>query len=234
MPRSRMIKPEFWDDEKLSTVSRDARLTFVGLWTYADDYGVVKGNALWLKNHIFSYDDIKVNQFEGWLKELEKIGCISPFTADNEKFYYISHFLKHQTINHPSKRLYPEPPQEITNTLPEDSRSTPVVLPFETKTETETETETETYTRARKPRNTLPTLEDVKTYCRERKNLIDPEKWFDHYTSNGWKVGKNPMKDWKAAVRTWEKSNGNATGPPSAPRTKEKWEQILDGEITTW
>ena len=50
-----------------------------------------------------------------------------------------------------------------------------------------------------------PTLEEVKEYCSERGNKVDPERWFDYYTSNGWKVGKNPMKDWKAAVRTWER-----------------------------
>ena len=53
--------------------------------------------------------------------------------------------------------------------------------------------------------NKHPTLEDVKVYCSERKNKVDPERWYDYYTSNGWKVGKNPMKDWKAAVRTWER-----------------------------
>ena len=50
-----------------------------------------------------------------------------------------------------------------------------------------------------------PTLEEVKEYCFERGNKVDPERWFDYYTSNGWRVGKNPMKDWKAAVRTWER-----------------------------
>lgn len=51
-----------------------------------------------------------------------------------------------------------------------------------------------------------PTIEEVRTYCQERKNTIDAEAFVDYYTSNGWKVGgKSPMKDWKAAVRTWEK-----------------------------
>lgn len=57
-----------------------------------------------------------------------------------------------------------------------------------------------------------PTLEEVKAYCLERKNNVDPERFIDYYTSNGWLVGKTKMKDWKAAVRTWEKngySNGN-------------------------
>lgn len=49
-----------------------------------------------------------------------------------------------------------------------------------------------------------PTLEQVREYCNERGNSIDPQRFIDYYESNGWKVGKNPMKDWKAAVRTWE------------------------------
>lgn len=52
-----------------------------------------------------------------------------------------------------------------------------------------------------------PTLEEVKAYCTERNNAVDPQHFIDYYTANGWKVGKNAMKDWKAAVRTWE-SNG--------------------------
>lgn len=50
-----------------------------------------------------------------------------------------------------------------------------------------------------------PSLDEVTEYCRERQNSVDPEAWFNHYTSNGWKVGKNKMVDWRAAVRTWEK-----------------------------
>jgi len=51
---------------------------------------------------------------------------------------------------------------------------------------------------------TPPTIEQVQKYCAERKNNVSPQKWFDHYISNGWMVGKTKMKDWKAAVRTWE------------------------------
>lgn len=59
-----------------------------------------------------------------------------------------------------------------------------------------------------KPKHfTKPTLEEVQQYCSERNNNVNPNKWLDYYESNGWKVGKNPMKDWKACVRTWENSN---------------------------
>ena len=54
-----------------------------------------------------------------------------------------------------------------------------------------------------------PTLDEVKAYCDERKNNVDAERFVNYYESNGWMVGKSKMKDWKAAVRTWEKNNYN-------------------------
>lgn len=56
-------------------------------------------------------------------------------------------------------------------------------------------------------RFTPPTLDEVSAYCVERKNGVDPQRFIDYYSSNGWMVGKNKMKDWKAAVRTWERNN---------------------------
>ena len=50
-----------------------------------------------------------------------------------------------------------------------------------------------------------PTLDEVKQYCEERKNNIDPMAFIDFYSSKGWMIGKNRMEDWKAAVRTWER-----------------------------
>ena len=58
-------------------------------------------------------------------------------------------------------------------------------------------------------RFTKPTLEQVKQYCIERNNNVDCDRFVNYYESNGWKVGKSPMKDWKAAVRNWERSNFN-------------------------
>lgn len=52
-----------------------------------------------------------------------------------------------------------------------------------------------------------PTVEEVREYCLERKNNVNPEKFVDFYESKDWYIGKNKMKDWKAAVRTWERGN---------------------------
>lgn len=52
-----------------------------------------------------------------------------------------------------------------------------------------------------------PTLEEVSEYCKERGNKVDHQKFVDFYTMKGWMVGKNKMKDWRAAVRTWERED---------------------------
>jgi uncharacterized protein YdaU (DUF1376 family) len=62
-------------------------------------------------------------------------------------------------------------------------------------------------TRPGNGRFTPPTLDDVSDYCKARENRVDPIKFHAHYTANGWRVGKNPMKNWKAAIVTWERNN---------------------------
>lgn len=59
---------------------------------------------------------------------------------------------------------------------------------------------------------TPPTVEEVARYCAERHNSVDPETFINYYQSNGWMVGRNKMKDWKAAVRTWEKRSKENSG----------------------
>ena len=69
-----------------------------------------------------------------------------------------------------------------------------------------------------------PTFDEVNNYCLERNNNIDAEAFIDFYESKNFMIGKNKMKDWKAAVRTWEKREAKK------PKTKSK----LDAQINAW
>lgn len=62
-----------------------------------------------------------------------------------------------------------------------------------------------------------PSVDEVRSYCLERHNRIDAEQFVDYYESKGWRVGHNPMKDWKACVRTWERKRafGKRNDDPS-------------------
>jgi len=64
-----------------------------------------------------------------------------------------------------------------------------------------------------------PTVADVAAYCGERQNAVDPQAFVDFYESKGWKIGNQPMKNWKAAVRTWERSANGITGRNHQPAT---------------
>lgn len=61
-------------------------------------------------------------------------------------------------------------------------------------------------TTTKRKRFEKPTLSQITQYCLERNNNVNAEQFYDYYESNGWKVGKNAMKDWKACVRTWERN----------------------------
>ena len=125
-----MIKTEFWDDQKLAIISRDARLTYIALWNFSDDYGVVKGHHAWLKNNIYPYDEkLGIDTFKKWLLELETLKRILPFSQNGELYYYLPKFLTHQTINRPSLQRNPGPPDNIL----EDSCGTHGVLIDEVK-----------------------------------------------------------------------------------------------------
>lgn len=66
-----------------------------------------------------------------------------------------------------------------------------------------------------------PSYDEVEEYCRERQNGVDVQRFIDYYSSNGWKVGKNPMKDWKAAIRTWERNGYQNLVPKSEQQRYE-------------
>ena len=75
-----------------------------------------------------------------------------------------------------------------------------------------------------KKRFTPPTVEDVAEYCRERNNGIDAQTFVDFYQAKGWMIGKNPVRDWKACVRTWE-SNNRKNALPTKTVVAQQYEQ---------
>lgn len=67
----------------------------------------------------------------------------------------------------------------------------------------------------------IPTVEEVAAYCASRHNGIDAQHFIDYYESNGWKVGRNPMQDWQATIRTWELREKQNPSPRPSPRRQE-------------
>lgn len=108
MARIRTIKPEFPQSESMGNVSRDARLTFLQLWTIADDEGRLRGNSRMLASLLFPYDDDAPALIDTWLAELEREGCIVRYQVDRQSYLQIANWLIHQKIDKPSKSKIPE------------------------------------------------------------------------------------------------------------------------------
>src|SRR4030067_2379754 len=115
MARTRAIKPEFWSDEKIGSLSFVERLLFIGLWNFADDEGIIKASPLYLKANIFPYDNLKEGDIAKALDNFEKLSMIHRYGQHSQRYLWVVKFRKYQRIDKPQKS--PNPPPNIQNNL---------------------------------------------------------------------------------------------------------------------
>jgi len=117
MPRIRSVKPQFWLDERLGSIPRDARLLYIGLWNLSDDQGVFEWRPARIRVQLFPYDnDITGDDIERWLDMLAETGDVESYQHNGQQFGYIRTFLKHQEIKKPSQWGFAPPP--VSNSTP--------------------------------------------------------------------------------------------------------------------
>lgn len=112
MARIRTIKPEFFEDEDIGMLCREARLLFIASWGLADDEGLLRWTAPYLKAGAFLYDDdINVDDVERYMGELVDNGFVFPYRGgrSQQRLGWIVNFRKHQRINRPSPPKLPAP-----------------------------------------------------------------------------------------------------------------------------
>lgn len=104
MARIRTIKPEFWTDEKIGSISPTARLLYIGIWTHCDDYGICRASGPFLKAQVFPYDSVSAHGVLTLMDEIWHAGLIDVAEVQGETFLRVKHFERHQVINRKSKR----------------------------------------------------------------------------------------------------------------------------------
>lgn len=112
MPRIRTVKPEFWEDETVGTISRDARLMFLATLNLADDEGLLRWSAAYIKASAFMYDDdVHVGYVENLMRELVDARLVFPYRGGKaqQRLAFIVGFRKHQKINRPQATKLPTP-----------------------------------------------------------------------------------------------------------------------------
>lgn len=113
----RTVKPEFWDDEVIGSLSRDARLLFIATWNAADDEGLLRWNAAYLKAQAFMYDDdIGLESVERLMGEIVQNELIFPYRGGKtqQRLGVVVKFHKHQRINRPQPSKLPAPSLQST------------------------------------------------------------------------------------------------------------------------
>lgn len=206
---------------------------FIGLWNFCDDAGIHPASTRRIKMEIYPGDDFKSEDVRRMIDELSTNKLIRLYIVDNAEYLIVTGWKAHQRIDRPTLKYPPpidETPEPIRRAL--DERSPPEGKGMEGNgreskgfdeyssmgTKKNREKGKDTPVADKRKRFIKPTLEEVAQYCKQRGKGVDPEQWMNHYTSNGWKVGKNGMKDWQAAVRTWEKSDIGPKPDQQGPR----------------
>lgn len=200
---NRILKESIKTSAQVDALSWFEEVVFYRLIVTADDYGCLDGRIILLKNELFpTKDSITKKAIEDAVAKLASVGLLCRYTVNGMPYLCFPSWEKHQRIRN-KHRKYPAPPVDgdsLTNDGQSPANCHSESNPIQSESESESESKG-----ARARTFTPPTVAQVAEYCRERKNDVDPERFVDFYASKGWKVGNQPMKDWRAAVRTWEK-----------------------------
>jgi hypothetical protein len=131
--RRRWIQPEFFTSEDVLALPRDARLTFIGLWLYADDYGRQRTHAALIKADVWPVDDdITADTVVEPLVLLAERGMIRIYAADGREYFQLTGWDRHQPVQNPSRSNIPAPPATSARHEPDSDPETPYVGPTET------------------------------------------------------------------------------------------------------
>jgi len=218
MSRIRTIKPSFFLDEGLAKLPALDRIVFAGLWTQADKAGLMEDRPPRLRVQILPYDD---GNFDAILQRLHDAGFIHRYAVNGVNLLRVNNFSKHQRPHHtePDSTLPPPPPGgNGVNTvkaplLDGESPLRDGEAP-EGREGKGREGKGRERERASRVRFAPPSLVEVAEYGKEIPGL-NAEAFCDFYASKGWKVGSQPMKDWKAAARNWRRRDrANDSGAP--------------------
>ena len=211
----RLLNEGICGSDSLNELSWFEEVLFYRLIVSCDDYGRFDGRAAFIRNRLFPLKDkLTTKAVADALNKLASVGMVRLYVADGKQFLYLPNWDKFQNIR-AKKSKYPDPPAEDSQLQADEN----ICMQMYTDVSVIQSNPIQSVSESNSYAEDVPKAQrsQVTAYCRERGNNVDPQHFIDHYTCNGWKVGRNPMKDWKAAVRTWErngydrKQTGNKT-----------------------
>jgi len=198
----RFIDTELFNDEWFCELSKDAKLFFIYYITNCDHAGILKLNK-------------KLFEFQTSIKDIDKVikEMGNKLILIKDSVFFMPGYLKFQYPEFPKSKVKQQEGalkildnHGITLEIVKSYLTVPKELEYSYVNDNDNVSDSVSVKNNKEGKKNKPTLDECKQYCLERSNGVDADKFFNYYESNGWKVGKNAMKDWKAAIRTWEKN----------------------------
>lgn len=204
MADRRMFTKKVTDDDNFMSLSSSAQALYLHLSMSADDDGFCNQVSLSMFKSHASVQDLQallekryIYQFDNGVIVIKHWRMANALRKDRYTPTAFQEELSHLGIKDNGAYTWlPSGCQVVAERLPQDSIGKDSI-------------DKDSIDKKSVGRFTPPTLEEVEDYCLERNNGIDAQTFIDFYSSKGWMIGKNKMKDWKASVRTWERSRSN-------------------------
>ena len=244
---NRIIKESICRSDQINGLTPFEEVLFYRLMVSVDDYGRFDGRTAIIKNTLFPLKDgLSQGQIEDAMFDLECAGLVALYKVDGRPYVRLTGWEKHQSIR-AKKSKYPADPDEGNDNLQASASNCKQMKsdaskcprnpnPIRIQSESESEAEN-AHTREKRKRFTPPTVEEVDGYCREKGLKVEATTFVNHYDSVGWTVGKSPMRDWRAACRTWSSREQKPAAKPAKTVREQQYSQrdYADGtELPAW
>lgn len=234
MANKRMYSKEITDSDPFIELSSAAQALYFHLNQGADDDGFNNQVQLAMWKAHASIDDLKVLMAKNYILRFENgVIVIKHWRLHNtlrkDRYTPTNYQEEFKQLGIKDNGAYTLGCQVVANGLPDGCPSIDKSSVVESRVVEGSVEDVPDINVGHKPTKRFihPTVDDVREYCFERGNSIDPQRFVDYYTSNGWMVGKNKMKDWKAAVRTWEQKD-KPQGRPVANKSSNPFLDMLE------
>jgi len=204
---NRILKESICSSDTVDKLSWFEEVLFYRLIVSCDDFGRFDGRPAIIKNRLFPLkENLTLKAVSAAIKTLASAGLVALYEFEGKPYLYLPTWNEHQNVR-AKRSKYPEPNVNTSdcNCMHMNADVPDIRIQSESVSESESECESSADKPPARTRFHAPDVEAVRAYCQDQGYThVSPERFVDYYTANGWKVGKNPMEDWKAAVRGWE------------------------------
>lgn len=213
MANKRMFALDVIDTDRFCDMPISARLLYYELGMRGDDEGFVQNPKKIMLTTGTTADDLKILAAKGYVILFDSGVLVITHWRQNN---FIQKDRFHETTCLAEKAQIQTTDSKIYELLPAGNGLDTVCIQPVSNMEAQIRVDQiRVEEKARAPssrRFTPPTVDEVAAYCRERGNAVDAQRFVDFYASKGWKVGSSGMKDWRAAVRNWERQDSTKNG----------------------